>query len=95
MKVKVGDCVRVVPETFDPAWDISQEERFRLANAGNWDHLTAEGTVVYVHPLGRYYTVEFDVKGRKIKESYTPDNTLEQFMARREFNRQERLRGKK
>ena len=30
-----------------------------------------EGTVVYVHPCGRFYTVEFDFFGRKVRESYT------------------------
>lgn len=29
------------------------------------------GEVVYVHPLGRYYTVEFDFGGNKLRESYT------------------------
>lgn len=29
------------------------------------------GTVIYVHPCGRFYTVEFEFGGRKIRESYT------------------------
>lgn len=29
-----------------------------------------DGTVVYIHPCGRYYTVEFDFDGCKIRESY-------------------------
>jgi hypothetical protein len=28
------------------------------------------GTVVYIHPLRRFYTVEFDLHGRKYRESY-------------------------
>lgn len=29
------------------------------------------GTVVYIHPQGRYYTVEFDLGLGKVRESYT------------------------
>ena len=95
INVKVGDRIKCVPETFCPDWELSQEERFARANAGDWDHLTAEGIVTYVHPSGRYYTVEFDLHGKKIHESFTPDVSLEAFMVKREFNRKERLRGKK
>jgi len=28
------------------------------------------GTVVYIHPLNRFYTVEFDGKNGKVRESY-------------------------
>lgn len=30
-----------------------------------------KGTVIYVHPCGRYYTVEFCFGDAKIRESYT------------------------
>lgn len=29
------------------------------------------GTVVYIHPKGRYYTVEFKIGDGKVRESYT------------------------
>lgn len=29
------------------------------------------GTVVYIHPQGRYYTVEFEMGDGKVKESYS------------------------
>ena len=39
-----------------------------------------EGTVVYVHPQGRFYTVEFEFTTRdgrveRFRESYFPDRT--------------------
>lgn len=40
----------------------------------NWDraknHKPAEGTVVYIHPLGRYYTLEFAYRGGVFRESF-------------------------
>lgn len=55
--LKVGDKVKRRPETFhDP------EE-------GRWAMM--EGTVVYIHPEGRYHTVEFSFGyGRKARESF-------------------------
>lgn len=31
------------------------------------------GHVIYVHPQGRYYTVEAELYGEKIRESFFPD----------------------
>lgn len=30
-----------------------------------------EGTIVYIHPYGRFYTVEFNYNGNRVRESYT------------------------
>lgn len=34
-------------------------------------HETAVGTVVYIHPLLRYYTLEFTFPGGKYRECYS------------------------
>ena len=35
------------------------------------EHTTAKGRVIYVHPKGRFYTVEFRLDGGVIRETYT------------------------
>lgn len=47
--IKLGDCITVKPATFDvPGKDGKPK--------------AIPGTVVYVHPAGRYCVLEFDVK---------------------------------
>lgn len=31
----------------------------------------SEGTIVYIHPKGRYHTVEFENNGRIVRESFS------------------------
>lgn len=33
-------------------------------------HDVATGTVIFVHPEGRFYTVEFDLPGGKVRATY-------------------------
>lgn len=46
-------------------------EQFHSHGVVNTEKQLIKGTVVYVHPCGRYYTVEFDFGGKKLRESYT------------------------
>lgn len=58
--MKVGDKVLRTPQTFsdyDPKANKSSSHPMR-------------GTVVYIHPLGRYHTVEFELPGGKVRESF-------------------------
>lgn len=59
--IKLGDCITVKPATFDvPGKDGKPK--------------AIPGTVVYVHPAGRYCVLEFDVGRREpvtIRESFS------------------------
>ena len=57
--VTVGQKVARCPITF------SDRE-----NGANSPRKTMSGVVVYVHPQGRYHTVEFELWGGKVKESF-------------------------
>lgn len=47
-------------------------EQFHSCGVVNTDKKPIYGTVIFVHPCGRYYTVEFEFAGgRKARESYT------------------------
>lgn len=37
---------------------------------GDCRPVTKTGTVVYIHPRRLFYTVEFEVDGHKVRESY-------------------------
>ena len=58
--MKLGDKVSRVPETL--------YDTVNLFKGGRREHV---GTVVYIHPKGRFYTVEFEIGGEKFRESYT------------------------
>lgn len=57
--MKVGQKVVRYPETF---WE---RERDR-----NSPKRPLSGKVVYIHPKGRYHTVEFDLPGGKVRENF-------------------------
>lgn len=57
--MKIGDKVSRIPVTFMSV-DKGQKIRTRRKT----------GTVVYIHPKGRYHTVEFDTNGGPIRESF-------------------------
>lgn len=61
--MKVGDKVSRVPECLygNDSQDIRQLRKRKFH----------DGTIVYIHPQGRYYTVEFDLGLGKVRESYT------------------------
>ena len=56
--VKVGDLVTRRPATFTDSTDGSKATR------------KMSGTVVYVHPQGRYHVVEFGQGDRAVRESF-------------------------
>lgn len=60
--IAVGDKVMRVPDTLTPSYDL-ENNRTRTA-------IPREGTVVYVHPAHRWYTVEFETPGGPLREGY-------------------------
>lgn len=58
--VSVGDRVTRTPETFCD-YDFKARKAIRRP---------MRGTVVYVHPRGRYHTVAFDLPGAVVRESF-------------------------
>lgn len=56
--IEVGDRRTVVPVTFS---ETGPDSRTRTQ---------LRGTVVYVHPRGRYCVLEFETRGGKIRESF-------------------------
>lgn len=46
------------------------DKRTEKLSMGEGQPVTKTGVVVYIHPQRRFYTVEFDVNGHKIRESY-------------------------
>lgn len=55
--VKLGDMVRRIPITLSCAADRSMKPM--------------EGRVVFIHPKGRFHTVEFGTPGGPLRESFT------------------------
>lgn len=60
LAVQVGDTVLRKPETFR-RYDEEEKKHTQAA---------MRGKVVYVHPKGRYHTVEFMTSGGPIRESF-------------------------
>lgn len=58
--MKIGQKVTRVPETFYDT-DITQRKG---------EKRPLSGKVVYIHPQGRYHTVEFKTTGGIIRESF-------------------------
>ena len=57
--MKLGDKVMRLPETFT---DSGEDKRsFRRP---------VTGRVVYIHPKGYYHTVEFELNGGHVRESF-------------------------
>ena len=57
--MELGDRVKRVPETFGLSEHTGPGARPALT-----------GTVVYIHPKGRYHTVEFILRGGRVRESF-------------------------
>ncbi|OUQ76386.1 hypothetical protein [Flavonifractor sp. An100] len=57
--MKVGQKVVRYPETF---WEREGDR--------NSPKRPLSGKVVYIHPKGRYHTVEFDLPGGKVRENF-------------------------
>lgn len=56
--MKIGDRVQRVPETFGETEEIRDRNRKRKARKRAYD-----GTVIYIHPLGRFHVVAFETRG--------------------------------
>ena len=65
MRVQVGDIVKRIPVTF-----YVSDKREKYKNADGTEKQAMSCRVVYVHPLGRYHTVEFETPGGMIRESF-------------------------
>lgn len=63
--MKIGDRVQRVPETFGEMEEIRDRNRKRKARSRAYD-----GTVIYIHPLGRFHVVAFETRGGTIRESF-------------------------
>lgn len=59
--MNIGDKVSRIPETVYSG-SMPGEKKTKRAHTG---------TVVYIHPQRRYYTVEFEMNGGKVRESYS------------------------
>ena len=57
--VKLGDKVMRLPETFTDSGEDKRSLRRPVV-----------GRVVYIHPKGRYHTVEFELNGGNVRESF-------------------------
>lgn len=62
--VKVGDS-----KTFKPS-GFSDQVSVKDPSTGKSCSRKVTGKVIYVHPQGRYYTVEAELDGRTIRESF-------------------------
>lgn len=66
--MKIGDRVQRVPETFGETEEIRDRNRKRKARRRAYD-----GTVIYIHPLGRFHVVAWWLLrrgGGTIRESF-------------------------
>lgn len=57
--MKIGDKVTMIPETI-----------LGIDKRGGRERRPMKGRIVYIHPKGRYYTVEFETRGNSVKESF-------------------------
>ena len=46
------------------------DKKTEVLHMGQDNGVTKTGTVVYIHPARRFYVVEFDPGGHKVRESY-------------------------
>lgn len=57
--MKIGQIVERLPETICEMDDKARAIKKPL-----------RGRVVYIHPKGRYHTVEFELRGGKVRETF-------------------------
>lgn len=57
--MKLGDKVMRLPETFTDSGEDKRSLRRPVV-----------GRVVYIHPKGHYHTVEFELNGGRVRESF-------------------------
>ncbi len=46
------------------------EKKTEVFHFGDVKGITKTGRVVWIHPERRFYVVEFDIEGRRVRESY-------------------------
>lgn len=63
--MKIRDRVQRVPETFGETERSETGTGKRKARRRAYD-----GTVIYIHPLGRFHVVAFETRGGTIRESF-------------------------
>lgn len=68
IKYKVGDKIK---------------EIYNSHGVVNVEKTPIEAVVIYVHPKGRFYTVEFNFGGKKVRESYTVRSDINPVMLMR------------
>lgn len=69
--MKIGDRVQQAPETFGETEEIRDRHRRKKARKRAYS-----GTVVYIHPLGRYHVIAFETAGASSgRASRAYDNT--------------------
>ena len=62
--MKLGDKVMRLPETFTDSGEDKRSLRRPVADP------PLEARVVYIHPKGHYHTVEFELNGGHVRESF-------------------------
>ena len=63
--MQIGDIVQRIPETF------GETEKIRGRNQKkNIRRCAYRGTVIWIHPRGRFHLVVFETKGGVIRESF-------------------------
>ena len=69
--MKIRDRVQRVPDTFGETEEIRDRHRRKKARKRAYS-----GTVVYIHPLGRFHVVAFETRGAPSgRASRAYDNT--------------------
>lgn len=63
--MKIRDRVQRVPDTFGETEEIRDRHRRKKTRRRTYD-----GTVIYIHPLGRFHVVAFETAGGTIRESF-------------------------
>lgn len=64
------DILKTMPKIGDT---VTEEINIKNRSENNWtkeENPVREGVVTYVNERGHYYTVEFDIHGTKVRESY-------------------------
>lgn len=61
-------------------YKVGQKRLEKIHYSNGFDRTLWTGEVVYVHPCGRFYTVEFEFRGERIRESYTVRTDLYDYL---------------
>ncbi len=61
--MQIGDKIPFCPSAFIETQEDRNGKRYKMAH-------TVTGRVTYIHPEGRYYTVEATVNGYTVRENF-------------------------